>query len=159
MARHEELGILVLSDLESVYGSGLEGGVRYKNLKAKFIELFGKPLMCMLDPQGEYKGFYAYAKLKGIDVGEPVGLDVIIDGTVPTGSGLSSSAIFVCFSTIAIMASIGLNMSKKEISQLICECERRIGTLSDGMDQAISTMEKSGFAELIDFDPIRATDA
>lgn len=32
-----------------------------------------------------YKGFYEYAKLKGIDVGKPVGLDVIVDGTVPTG--------------------------------------------------------------------------
>lgn len=32
-----------------------------------------------------YKGFYEYAKSKGIDVGAPVGLDVVIDGIVPTG--------------------------------------------------------------------------
>ncbi|MQM02343.1 hypothetical protein Taro_035108 [Colocasia esculenta] len=107
-----------------------------------------------------YKGFYEYVKLKGIDAGEPVGLDVLVDGTVPTGSGLSSSAAFVCSSTIAIMAVFNVNtgISKKEIAQLTCECERHIGTQSGGMDQAISVMAKSGFAELIDFNPIRASD-
>ncbi|KNA11669.1 hypothetical protein SOVF_133130, partial [Spinacia oleracea] len=46
----------------------------------------------------------------------------------------------------------------KEIAQLTCECERHIGTQSGGMDQAISVMAQTGFAELIDFNPIRATD-
>lgn len=32
-----------------------------------------------------YKGYYGYAKSKGLNVGVPVGLDVMIDGTVPTG--------------------------------------------------------------------------
>ncbi|KAJ4836089.1 galactokinase [Turnera subulata] len=105
-----------------------------------------------------YKGFYDFAKVKGVDVGAPVGLDVIVDGTVPTGSGLSSSAAFVCSATIAIMAAFGVNFPKKEIAQLTCECERHIGTQSGGMDQAISVMAKTGFAELIDFNPIRATD-
>ncbi|CAA2969857.1 galactokinase [Olea europaea subsp. europaea] len=105
-----------------------------------------------------YKGFYEYAKSKGINVGEPVGLDIVVDGIVPTGSGLSSSAAFVCSSTIAIMAAFGMKFPKKELAQLTCECERHIGTQSGGMDQAISVMARSGFAELIDFNPIRATD-
>ncbi|CAK9145683.1 unnamed protein product [Ilex paraguariensis] len=105
-----------------------------------------------------YKGYHEYAKSKGLDAGVPVGLDVIVDGTVPTGSGLSSSAAFVCSSTIAIMASFDANFPKKDIAQLTCECEQHIGTQSGGMDQAISVMAQSGFAELIDFNPIRATD-
>ncbi|RDX87546.1 Galactokinase, partial [Mucuna pruriens] len=105
-----------------------------------------------------YKGFYDYVKLKGVDVGQAVGLDVLVDGTVLTGSGLSSSTAFVCSSTIAIMAAFGVNFPKKEIAQLTCECERYIGTQSGGMDQAISVMAKTGCAELIDFNPIRATD-
>ncbi|KAI3909180.1 hypothetical protein MKW98_012917 [Papaver atlanticum] len=105
-----------------------------------------------------YKGFHEFAKSKGVDVGFPVGLDVLVDGTVPTGSGLSSSAAFVCSSTIALMAVFDVNFPKKEIAQLTCECERHIGTQSGGMDQAISVMAKSGFAALIDFNPIRATD-
>ncbi|KAK1390371.1 galactokinase-like [Heracleum sosnowskyi] len=105
-----------------------------------------------------YKGFYEYAKVKGLEVGPPVGLDVLVDGTVPTGSGLSSSAAFVCSSTIAIMAAFGVSLAKKELAQLTCDCERHIGTQSGGMDQAISVMARAGFAELIDFNPIRATD-
>ncbi|KAJ0034421.1 hypothetical protein Pint_24305 [Pistacia integerrima] len=120
-----------------------------------------------------YKGYYEYAKAKGVKVEPPVGLDIVVDGIVPTGSGLSSSAAFVCSSTIAIMAAFGANFPKKELAQLTCECERHIGTQSGGMDQvrdnilfnckfhsyfAISIMAKTGFAELIDFNPIRATD-
>ncbi|GMN55116.1 hypothetical protein TIFTF001_024232 [Ficus carica] len=105
-----------------------------------------------------YKGYYEYAKSKGVNVEAPVGLDILVDGTVPTGSGLSSSAAFVCSSTIAIMAAFDVNFPKKEIAQLTCECERHIGTQSGGMDQAISVMAKTGFAELIDFNPVRATD-
>ncbi|XP_051129457.1 galactokinase-like [Andrographis paniculata] len=105
-----------------------------------------------------YKGFYEYAKLKGIDVGDTVGLEVVVDGIVPTGSGLSSSAAFVCSSTIAIMAVMGASFAKKELAQLACECERHIGTQSGGMDQAISVMAQSGLAALIDFNPIRATE-
>jgi N-acetylgalactosamine kinase len=105
-----------------------------------------------------YKGFHEYAKSKGVNLGSPVGLDVLVDGIVPTGSGLSSSAAFVCSATIAIMAVFGHNFEKKELAQLTCECERHIGTQSGGMDQAISIMAKTGFAELIDFNPVRATD-
>lgn len=45
MARHEELPIPIFSDLEPVYGSGSqleEAQLRFKNLKAKFIDLFGQ---------------------------------------------------------------------------------------------------------------------
>ncbi|KAM3304488.1 hypothetical protein P3S67_011354 [Capsicum chacoense] len=46
MARNEELPIPILSNLEPVYGSGSqlkEAELRFKNLKAKFIDLFGQP--------------------------------------------------------------------------------------------------------------------
>jgi N-acetylgalactosamine kinase len=33
-----------------------------------------------------YKGVYEYCKSKGIDLGKPVGLDVVVDGTVPQGT-------------------------------------------------------------------------
>lgn len=105
-----------------------------------------------------YKGFYEYVKSKGKDAGKPVGLEVVVDGIVPTGSGLSSSAAFVCSSTIAIMAALGMNFPKKDLAQLTCDCERHIGTQSGGMDQAISVMAQSGFATLIDFNPIRGTE-
>ncbi|KAF3527457.1 hypothetical protein DY000_02043759 [Brassica cretica] len=118
-----------------------------------------------------YKGFHEYAKSKGVNVGSPVGLDVVLMALFISsplcsglsssaafvcssmiaimsvfGSGLSSSAAFVCSSMIAIMSVFGENFEKKELAQLTCECERHIGTQSGGMDH------------LIDFNPVRATD-
>jgi len=89
-----------------------------------------------------YKGVYEYCRSKGIDLGKPVALDVVVDGTVPQGSiqffsctnlsfcsndmfykgllllflllgsGLSSSAAFVCSATIAIMGVLEKNFPK-----------------------------------------------
>ncbi|GAY50646.1 hypothetical protein CUMW_128290 [Citrus unshiu] len=92
-----------------------------------------------------YKAFYEYVKAKGLDVGPPVGLDILVDGTVPTGSGLSSSTAFVCSSTVALMAAFGVEVPKVWVN-------------SPAHAVAISIMAKSGFAELIDFNPIRTTD-
>ncbi|XLR27382.1 hypothetical protein S83_055282, partial [Arachis hypogaea] len=77
-----------------------------------------------------YKGFYDYAKAKGVNVGPPVGLDVVIDGTVPTGSGLSSSAAFVCSSIIAIMATFDANFPKvkRQIPEVTTVSSRAISS-------------------------------
>ncbi|KAJ0092282.1 hypothetical protein Patl1_24841 [Pistacia atlantica] len=106
-----------------------------------------------------YKGYYEYAKAKGVKVEPPVGLDIVVDGIVPT----ALQRLFVLL-PIAIMAAFGVNFPKKELAQLTCECERHIGTQSGGMDQVRDNIllslswPKLGFAELIDFNPIRATD-
>ncbi|CAI0441223.1 unnamed protein product [Linum tenue] len=114
-----------------------------------------------------YKGYYEYAKAKGRDVGdsvrffdESVGLEVMVDGAVPIGWGLSSSAAFVCSATVAIMAAFGVSFPKKEVAEVTRECESHIGKgQSAGMDQhAASMVAKAGFAELIEFNPVRATD-
>lgn len=47
----------------------------------------------LLIPSCRYKGYYEYAKLKGLEVGPPVGLDILVDGTVPTGKFLNFNYI------------------------------------------------------------------
>ncbi|KAJ7523644.1 hypothetical protein O6H91_18G056800 [Diphasiastrum complanatum] len=105
-----------------------------------------------------YKGVFEHLVSKGTDIPTQIGLNVLVDGTVPIGAGLSSSAAMVCSSAIAIMMALDLRFSKKEVSEFACTCERHIGTQSGGMDQAISMMAKQGVAMLIDFNPIRGTD-
>ncbi|PON93150.1 GHMP kinase, C-terminal domain containing protein [Trema orientale] len=72
MAKHEELPIPVYSTLEPVYGERpqlQEARLRFHSLKAKFLE---------------QHGYYEYAKSKGVNVDVPAGLDILVDGTVPT---------------------------------------------------------------------------
>lgn len=62
-----------------------------------------------------------------------VGMDIIVDGTVPSGGGLSSSAAFVCTSALAVMKANGEeNVDKKELTELAIVSERAVGVNSGG---------------------------
>lgn len=105
-----------------------------------------------------YKGVYDHGRSVNAPLLHNHSLEVLVDGTVPTGAGLSSSAALVCSSAIAVMTVNGFNFPKSEVAEFTCKCERYIGTQSGGMDQAISVMALPGVAKLIDFNPIKATD-
>ncbi|KAG0567930.1 hypothetical protein KC19_7G173000 [Ceratodon purpureus] len=105
-----------------------------------------------------YKGVHEHLVSKGEVIGATVGLNAVVDGTVPIGAGLSSSAAIVCSSAIAVLTALGKSSSKKEVAEFSTTCERHIGTQSGGMDQSISVMAERGVAKLIDFNPIRASD-
>ena len=77
-----------------------------------------------------------------------------MDGDVPAGSGLSSSAAFVCAACLAVMGVHGLELDKSTVASLAMRGERYIGTESGGMDQAISLMGELDVAMLIMFDPV-----
>ena len=112
-----------------------------------------------------YKGVHEfYLKKKGIQQAEGYewkdeelpGLNLVVDGRVPQGSGLSSSSALVCATAIAVMHAKKMTFTKEEIADFTRECEKYVGTLSGGMDQAISIMGEKGFAKLIDFNPVKA---
>jgi N-acetylgalactosamine kinase len=104
-----------------------------------------------------YKGVFEFLASKGIQQ-QPVGLQIMVHGTVPTGAGVSSSAAFVCSSALALLGAFEAEASPSEVAEFACTCERYVGTQSGGMDQAISIMGATGVAKLIDFHPVRAED-
>ena len=62
-----------------------------------------------------------------------VGMDILSDGTVPSGGGLSSSASFVCTSALAVMKANGEEkVDKKELCELAIVSERAVGVNSGG---------------------------
>jgi len=85
-----------------------------------------------------------------------VGLQLMVDGQVPTGSGLSSSAAIVCSAALAMLGCYGIRLKKGEVAEFTAMAERYVGVNSGGMDQAISIMGKTGVAQLVEFNPVRA---
>lgn len=63
----------------------------------------------------------------------PVSMNVLMDGTVPAGGGLSSSAAFVSASALATMAANGeRTVDKTELTELAIVSERAVGVNSGG---------------------------
>lgn len=71
-------------------------------------------------------------------------MDVMIDGNVPAGGGLSSSAAFVCASALSVMAANDYEVSKQDLLDLCIVSERSVGVYSGGMDQAASIFSEKG---------------
>ncbi|KAL1411058.1 galactokinase [Vanrija albida] len=73
---------------------------------------------------------------------DPVGLDLLMSGTVPPGAGLSSSAAFVVSSVIMFLAANGLTdgKSKGDVVEMAIASEHRLGLRTGGMDQSASAL-------------------
>ncbi|KAF2424267.1 galactokinase [Tothia fuscella] len=81
-------------------------------------------------------------------------MDILVDGTVPSGGGLSSSAAFVCASALAVLKACGEeNVDKKELVELAVVSERAVGVNSGGMDQSASVFGQRGSALYVSFKP------
>lgn len=82
------------------------------------------------------------------------GMQVLVDGTIPAGGGLSSSAAFVCASALSVLQANGAeHIIKKELVELAIVSERAVGVNSGGMDQAASVLSTRGQALSISFSP------
>ena len=84
----------------------------------------------------------------------PCSMEILVDGTVPVGGGLSSSAAFVCASALATLRANGFEkVPKKKLVELAIISERSVGVNSGGMDQAASVFSVRGDAVSISFSP------
>ncbi|KAJ5648239.1 Galactokinase [Penicillium lividum] len=87
------------------------------------------------------------------DGAAPVSMEILVDGNVPPGGGISSSAAFVCASALAVMKANNHNVSKQDLLDLAVVSERAVGVYSGGMDQAASIFSKRGFLLYTQFYP------
>ncbi|KAJ3867930.1 galactokinase gal [Lentinula novae-zelandiae] len=88
----------------------------------------------------------------------PASVDLLVTGTVPAGSGLSSSAAMVVASTLAFLAvnekvRNGPKISKGQLVEMAVANEKRVGVNSGGMDQAASVISVPSSALYISFFP------
>ncbi|KAK5660432.1 hypothetical protein OQA88_12976 [Cercophora sp. LCS_1] len=90
---------------------------------------------------------------KGSDF-KPRSLKIVMDGSVPSGAGLSSSAAFVTASALAVLVANGeKHVDKKLLTEVAIVSEREVGVNSGGMDQSASVMSAKGAATLVSFEP------
>lgn len=80
------------------------------------------------------RGAVELLRKKGSPAGNsPAGMDILVDGAVPSGAGLSSSAAFVCASALASLAANGEEeVDKRELVDLAVVSERYVGVNSGG---------------------------
>ncbi|MCX8073608.1 MAG: galactokinase [Candidatus Binatia bacterium] len=84
------------------------------------------------------------------------GADLLIDSTVPSGAGLSSSSALVVGVGLALLACGGAaEGSRIALAEEFAAAEHFVGTMSGGMDQACCLLGQSGCALRIDFFPLR----
>lgn len=81
----------------------------------------------------------------GVEVG---GGDLLVDGTVPLGAGLSSSAALECAVAVAVAPDLG----RRALAAACIRAETEVaGAPTGGMDQYVALLAEAGHALLIDF--------
>jgi N-acetylgalactosamine kinase len=102
------------------------------------------------------QGVIDYFAKRGTEVDRLEGAHLVIDGRVPIGAGLSSSAALTVSSALAFMATNGLALPPIETAALVARSEWYVGTMAGGMDQAASLLGQRDRALFIEFNPLRA---
>ncbi|MDN5748923.1 MAG: galactokinase [Pseudonocardia sp.] len=79
------------------------------------------------------------------------GLDVVVDGDVPAGAGLASSAALECAVALAWDDLAGLGLSREELVAAARRAENDVvGTPTGGMDQMASLHARAGHLAFLD---------
>jgi galactokinase len=79
------------------------------------------------------------------------GLNILVDGNVPAGAGLSSSAALECAVAVALNTLLNLGLGDKELARASQKAENEyVGMPCGIMDQSVSIMGKAGSALLLD---------
>jgi galactokinase len=92
---------------------------------------------------------YVFGVIWSLGISE--GIDIEIDGDVPLGAGLSSSAALECAVAIGLNEMFSLGLNKKELALLTQKAENQyVGVPCGIMDQSVSLMAETGSALLLD---------
>ncbi|KAL5526350.1 GAL1 [Sanghuangporus sanghuang] len=85
----------------------------------------------------------------------PRPIDMLVTGSVPSGSGLSSSAAMVVASTLSFLSINNKlqGLSKGDVVEMTIKNETRVGVNSGGMDQSASVISSAEAALYITFYP------
>lgn len=72
------------------------------------------------------------------------GFQAAVFGNIPPSSGLSSSSALVSAAVLSTAHLHKLDLTKTSMADIAAKCERYIGTIGGGMDQAIAFLATPG---------------
>ena len=146
--------VLPMAIDRSVWGVFSPGRPGY--LKAHSV-LFGETRECRFDALDSVRGSHWFSYVAGmvwvlLEAGHrPLGINIVIDGDVPMGSGLSSSAALEMMIGSALIAVSDLSLLPLTMARLGQKAENEfVGVQCGIMDQLISAAAQPGAALLID---------
>lgn len=105
-----------------------------------------------------FKGLHSHLPkeiLEASNPKRPSRIEVLVDGTIPPASSLSSSAAMTTCSSIVVLEAFGARelIDRKEMAEVAIESERLVGVNSGGMDQSASIFGIPNHALFISFYP------
>ena len=109
-------------------------------------------------PDGDW-GNYVKAAAQGLErhCGPLRGFDAVLESTLPTAAGLSSSSALVVIAATMLLRASDVEMPMTELADVLADAERYVGTRGGGMDQAVCLGGALGAATVVEFDPLRLT--
>jgi len=112
-------------------------------------EIIESNLEAIAAKQGSTWSRYIYGVIWAMEI--ETGLDIYIDGKVPLGAGLSSSAALECSLATALNHLFHLEKTLPELARLTQRAENDyVGVPCGIMDQSISLMARAGYGLLLD---------
>ncbi|MBP9003823.1 MAG: hypothetical protein KBH78_09405 [Candidatus Hydrogenedentes bacterium] len=83
------------------------------------------------------------------------GADILVEGDIPSGAGLSSSSALVVACALVALAGEGERPDAASLAAWLAEGEQYVGTRGGGMDQTVILRGRRGHACRVDFLPPR----
>lgn len=125
-----------------------DGKIRIISAQKK-NEIIESNLEAIAAKQGSTWSRYIYGVIWAMEIDS--GLDIYIDGKVPLGAGLSSSAALECSLATALNHLFHLEKTLPELARLTQRAENDyVGVPCGIMDQSISLMARAGYGLLLD---------
>ena len=125
-----------------------DGKIRIISAQKK-NEVIESNLEAIAAKEGSAWSRYIYGVIWAMEI--ETGLDIYIDGKVPLGAGLSSSAALECSLATALNHLFHLEKTLPELARLTQRAENDyVGVPCGIMDQSISLMARAGYGLLLD---------
>ena len=125
-----------------------DGKIRIISAQKK-NEIIESNLEAIAAKEGSAWSRYIYGVIWAMEI--ETGLDIYIDGKVPLGAGLSSSAALECSLATALNHLFHLEKTLPELARLTQRAENDyVGVPCGIMDQSISLMARAGYGLLLD---------